>query len=110
MPLHMTNQLRRAIENDPSRVVLFVGAGLSASAVRNDGAGLPDWDTLITRMIDDLRDADNCDAQQLGMLEDLAKQGKHLLVARAFKERTRSDQFTAFLKHALDPADICLEF
>lgn len=107
MPLHLTNQLRRAIEDDPSRVVLFVGAGLSAAHVRSNGAGLPDWDTLMTRMIEDLRDADKGDGPYLKGLEDMVRQGKHLQVALAFRQRTRPDQFSAFLKHALDPADLC---
>lgn len=107
MPLHLTNQLRRTIDNDPSRVVLFVGAGLSASGVRADGTGLPDWDTLILRMIDDLRDADNCDAQYLESLEEMVRQGKHLQAALTFKQRTRPDQFVAFLKQALNPPDLC---
>ena len=107
MPLHLTNQLRRSIDNDPSRVVLFVGAGLSASGVRSGGAGLPDWDTLILRMVEDLRDADNCDAQCLKSLEEMVRQGRHLQAAFTFKQRTRPDQFVAFLKQALDPPDLC---
>ena len=37
----------------------------------------------------------------------MLRQGKHLQVALTFKQRTRPDQFAAFLKHALDPVDLC---
>ena len=65
MPLHLTKQLNRAIQGDPSKCVLFVGAGLSVSGVRKDGKGLPNWDTLMQDMIDDLRDSENCDITEL---------------------------------------------
>ncbi|HHT9108912.1 MAG TPA: SIR2 family protein [Candidatus Wunengus sp. YC64] len=106
MPLHLTNQLKRAIQDDPSKCVLFVGAGLSASGVRQGGKGLPDWDTLMQHMIDDLRDSEKCDAGTLAKLEELLREGKHLEIARSFKQRTRPDQFASFLKIELDPPDI----
>lgn len=106
MALHLTKQLKRAIQDDPSKCVLFVGAGLSASGVRNGGQGLPDWNTLIKHMIDDLRDSENCDPLDLELLEALVKDGQHLDVAREFKRRTRPDQFTAFLRAELDPPDV----
>ena len=106
MPLHLTNQLKQAIQGDPSKCVLFVGAGLSASAVRQGGKSLPDWDTLMKHMIDDLRDVESCDATFLAKLEESLKEGKHLEIARAFKELTRPDQFASFLKTELDPSDL----
>ncbi|MCK4642457.1 SIR2 family protein [bacterium] len=106
MPLHLTKQLKRAIQDDPSKCVLLVGAGLSASGVRKKGKGLPDWDTLMQHMIEDLRDSNNCDASTLAKLEELLKEGKYLEIARIFKQQTRSDQFAAFLKAELDPSDI----
>jgi hypothetical protein len=106
MPLHLTKQLNRAIQGDPSKCVLFVGAGLSVSGVRKGGKGLPNWDTLMQDMIDDLRDSENCDITELTRLEELLKAGKHLEIARAFKQLKRPDQFAAFLKEELDPPDI----
>lgn len=106
MPLHLTKQLSRAIQDDPSKCVLFVGAGLSASGVRQGGKGLPDWDTLMQQMIDDLRDSEKCDAATLAKHEESLREGKHLEIARSFKQRTRPDQFAAFLKAELDPPDI----
>ena len=86
----------------------FVGAGLSASGIRQAGNGLPDWDTLMQHMIDDLRDSEKCDVGTLAKLEELLREGKHLEIARTFKQRTRPDQFAAFLKAELDPPDITL--
>jgi len=106
MPLHLTKQLNRAIQGDQSKCVLFVGAGLSVSGVRQGGKGLPNWDTLMQDMIDDLRDSENCDITDLTRLEELLKAGKHLEIARAFKQLKRPDQFAAFLKAELDPPDI----
>jgi hypothetical protein len=106
MPLHLTRQLSRAIQDDPSKCVLFVGAGLSASGVREGGKGLPDWDSLMQHMIDDLRDSEKCDAATLANLEELLRERKPLEIARIFKQRTRPDQFAAFLKAELDPPDI----
>lgn len=108
MPLHLTKQLSRAIQDDSSKCVLFVGAGLSASGIRQAGNGLPDWDTLMQHMIDDLRDSEKCDVGTLAKLEELLREGKHLEIARTFKQRTRPDQFAAFLKAELDPPDITL--
>ncbi len=68
MPLHLTKQLSRAIQDDSSKCVLFVGAGLSASDIRQAGNGLPDWDTLMQHMIDDLRDSEKCDVGTLAKL------------------------------------------
>jgi hypothetical protein len=106
MPLHLTRQLNRAIQGDPSKCVLFVGAGLSVTGVRQGGKGLPAWDTLMQHMIDDLRDSENCDTAALARLEELLKEGQHLEIARVFRQRTRPDQFAAFLKAELDPPDI----
>jgi len=106
MPLHLTKQFNRAIRHDPSNCVLFVGAGLSSSQVRTGGKGLPNWDTLMQHMIDDLRDSGSCDSTSLEKLADSLKKGKHLEIARAFKQLTRPDQFAAFLKEELDPSDI----
>lgn len=94
------------MQHDPSKCVLLVGAGLSASGVRQGGKGLPDWDTLMQHMIEDLRDSEKCDAGTLTELEELLREGKHLTITRVFKQRTRSDQFAAFLKAELDPPDI----
>ncbi len=68
MPLHLTKQLSRALQDDSSKCVLFVGAGLSASGIRQAGNGLPDWDTLMQHMIDDLRDSEKCDVGTLAKL------------------------------------------
>jgi hypothetical protein len=57
-------------------------------------------------MIEDLRDAENCDAGTLAKLEESLKECKHLEIARVFKQRTRPDQFAAFIKAELDPPDI----
>lgn len=106
MALHPTRQFRRAIEDDPTKCILWVGAGLSAAGVRQGGKGLPDWNALMQRMIDELRDSESGEATALQNLEAALKQGKYLEVAQAYKQRTRPDQFAAFIKGELDPADI----
>src|SRR5215813_7931540 len=106
MPLHVTRQFKRAINDDPSKCVLFVGAGLSVSGVRQGGKGLPSWDVLMQHMIDDLSDSESCEAAALTHIQQLLKAGKHLEVALAFKQQTRQDQFAAFLKSELDPPDL----
>ena len=106
MALHLTQQLKRAMQDDPRKCILLVGAGLSAAAVRKGRKGLPDWDTLIQHMIDDLRDSERCDAENLKKLDELLKAGRHLEVSKFFKQYTRSDQFATFLKAELDPGDI----
>ncbi|HUE83655.1 MAG TPA: SIR2 family protein [Pyrinomonadaceae bacterium] len=57
-------------------------------------------------MIEDLRDSENCDAATLSTFEEALKEGKHLEIALEFKQRTRPDQFAAFLKAELDPPDL----
>jgi hypothetical protein len=47
MALHITKQLRRAFQDDPTNCILFVGAGLSVNGVRKNGKGLPTWKQLI---------------------------------------------------------------
>ncbi len=106
MALHPTLQFRRAIGDDPTKCILWVGAGLSASGVRKGGKGLPDWHALMQRMIDDLRDSESCEPAALQILEAALKDGKYLEIAQAYKQRTRPDQFAAFLKTELDPPDI----
>lgn len=106
MALHPTRQFRRAIDDDPTKCILWVGAGLSAGSVRQGGKGLPDWNALMQRMIDDLRDSESCEAPVLQSLEASLKQGNFLEVAQVYKQRTRPDQFAAFIKGELDPADI----
>lgn len=106
MALHPTRQFRRAIGDDPTKCILWVGAGLSASGVRKGGKGLPDWNALMQRMIDDLRDSESCEPAALQNLDTALKDGKYLEVAQAYKQRTRPDQFAAFIKAELDPPDI----
>ena len=106
MALHPTRQFRRAIGDDPTKCILWVGAGLSASGVRKGGKGLPDWNALMQRMIDDLRDSESCEPAVLQNLDAALKDGKYLEVAQAYKQRTRPDQFAAFIKAELDPSDI----
>lgn len=106
MSLRLTKQFKRAIQNDPSNCVLWVGAGLSTSGVRKQGEGLPDWNTLMQDMIEDLRDSDRCDADGLARLEELLKKGKSLEVTEDYKQRTLPDQFNEFIKEELDPKDI----
>ena len=61
MALHPTRQFLRANDDDPTKCILWVGAGLSASNVREGAKGLPDWHTLMQRMIEDLRDSGSCE-------------------------------------------------
>jgi len=106
MALHPTRQFLRAIGDDPTKCILWVGAGLSTFGVRKGGKGLPDWNALMQRMIDDLRDSKICEPAALQILESALNDGKYLEVAQAYKQRTRPDQFAAFLKTELDPPDI----
>lgn len=61
---------------------------------------------LIKAMIDDLKDADKCDENTLQKLNDLYDKKDYLQIAQIFKERTRPDQYSAFLKEILDPDDL----
>jgi len=106
MSLHLTQQFRRTIEDDSSKCILWVGTGLSVSGVRQGGKGLPDWETLMQHMINDLRDSENCDTVTIAKLEQWIKEGKFLQIAEVFSERTRPDQFASFIKTELDPSDI----
>ena len=108
MQLHLTNQFKRTIQDDPTKCVLFVGAGLSTFGVLKDGKGLPNWDILMQHMIDDLCDSGKCDESTVQKLIELLREGKHLEIARIFKQRTRPDQFVLFLKDELDPPGIGL--
>lgn len=85
MTLHITQQFRRAIESDPTKCILWVGAGLSASTVRQGGKGLPDWAALMQHMIDELRDSANCDEPTLQSLDADLKQKKYLEVAEIYQ-------------------------
>jgi hypothetical protein len=106
MALHLTEQLKDAIGSDPSRCILWVGAGLSAAKVREGGKGLPSWDEFMQHMIEYLRDSDNCDDETLRKLEDLLKKGNHLEIAQVFKNRTTPAQLAAFVKKQISPPDI----
>lgn len=106
MSLHLTNELKRALENDPKKCILFVGAGLSSANVREASKGLPTWQKLIKAMIDDLKDAEKCDENTLEKLNNLYDKKDYLEIAQVFKERTRPDQYSAFLKELLDPDDL----
>jgi len=106
MALRVPNRLSRAIQNDPATCILLVGAGLSAVGVRSGGGGLPDWDALIERMIDDLNDARCCTPEEIRALRQSLEEGKHLSVAEVYRGKTRPDQFAEFLRSQLDPPDI----
>ncbi len=106
MTLHLTKEFLEAIQEDPSRCVLLVGAGLSTSGVRKGGKGLPDWDTLIKHMIEDLKDSEKCGPEALSNLEKWLKDKKYLEIAEKFKNKKRPDQFAAFLKRELNPPDL----
>ena len=79
MKLHLTNELKRALENDPKNCILFVGAGLSAATVRKFSKGLPIWKELIRAMIDDLKDSEKCDKNTLKKLNDLYDKNDYVL-------------------------------
>jgi len=106
MALHLTHQFRRSIDDDPTKCILWVGAGLSACGVREGGRGLPDWPALMQRMIEDLRDSGSCEAAVLDRLDEVLKQRQFLEVAQVFKQKTRPDQFASFIKSELDPPDL----
>jgi hypothetical protein len=76
MSLKLTKQLKRAIQDDPSKCILFAGAGLSVAGVRKRGKGFPDWHCLMKRMIEDLRDSKNCDSNMILKLEEFLDEGK----------------------------------
>jgi len=57
-------------------------------------------------MIDELRDSHGCEPASLQSLEAALEQGKYLEVAQTYKQKTRPDQFAAFIKSELDPPDI----
>lgn len=58
------------------------------------------------RMVDDLRDSESCEPATLDSLEAAVKRGNYLDVAQFYRQRTRPDQFAAFIKAELDPPDI----
>ena len=106
MALHPTRQFLRAIDDDPTKCILWVGAGLSASDVRQGAKGLPDWHTLMQRMIDDLRDSGSCEPADLESLQGALEHGEYLEIAQTYRQKTRPDQFAAFIKSEIDPPDI----
>ena len=106
MPLHLTRQLKRAFQDDPRNCILFVGAGLSVSGVRKNGKGLPTWRQLIQAMIEDLKDSEKCDEITLQKIDNLFQKNEYLKLAQIFREKTRPDQYAAFLKEQLDPNDL----
>ena len=106
MPLHLTRQLKRAFEDDPRNCILFVGAGLSAAGVRKNNKGLPTWKQLIQAMVEDLKDSDKCDEISLQKIDDLFKKTHYLKITKFFRQKTRPDQYAAFLKEQLDPSDL----
>lgn len=106
MALHITKQLKRAFQDDPTNCILFVGAGLSVSGVRKNGKGLPTWKQLIQAMIEDLKDSEKCDEITLQKIDVLFEKNEYLKLAQIFREKTRPDQYAAFLKEQLDPSDL----
>jgi hypothetical protein len=106
MPLHLTRQLKRAFQDDPRNCILFVGAGLSVTGVRKNGKGLPTWKQLIQDMIEDLKDSEKCDEITLQKIGDQFQRNEYLKIAQIFREKTRPDQYAAFLKEQLDPNDL----
>ena len=60
-----------AIHRDPANCVLVVGAGLSRSGVREGGGGIPDWDDLMSLMIEHLADSGRCDETTISDLRDM---------------------------------------
>ena len=62
-----------AIGGDPGNCVLVVGAGLSKTAVREHGAGIPDWDQLMQLMVKHLEDARRCDRAKTQQLRAMLK-------------------------------------
>ena len=103
MSLHLTDEFKLSIDNDPKNCVLFVGAGLSASSVKSDGTGLPTWAGLIEAMINDLQNSGKGDAASLNLL---FRENKYLEIAEIFKSKKRADQYSDFLKSYLDPSDL----
>ncbi len=106
MAIHISKQFIRAIKGNPRNCILFVGAGLSAKGVRKNGAGLPLWRELISAMIDDLKDSGKCDVLTLQEINKYFKANEYLKIAEIYKEKTRYDQYTAFLRELLDPKDL----
>ena len=102
MTIYLTKQFKREIKDDPSNCVLLVGAGLSKSGVRKEGQGFPDWYTLMKDMIEELRESKH-DVKEL---EILLKKGEYLKIASVFKQKTRHDQFSEFLREVFTKNDI----
>ena len=65
----LTPRLMNAIGDDPTRCLLWVGAGLSKVGVRGRNQGLPDWQELMCAMIDYLRE----EGQPTSLIERLEK-------------------------------------
>ena len=106
MQLSVPSEVMRAIQGDPRKCILFVGAGLSRSQVRERGRGLPDWHTLTRHMIQSLQDSQRCDPETCTRLwKSLANQD-FLEIAQVFKQRTRPDAFALFLREELEPEDL----
>ena len=106
MPGYLTNQFIRSIKNSPRNCILFVGAGLSVKGVRENGEGFPTWRQLIETMIEDLKDSRKCDASTLKEIDTYYTNGDYLKIAEIYRTKTRSDQYSAFLKEQLDPKDL----
>jgi SIR2-like domain len=106
MSLSLPNRLRRAIQDDPRQLVLWVGAGLSKNAVREHGKGLPDWDALIGGMAKYLQEGYRDDAALQAKLQKALASKNYPSVANLFARSTTSTAFADFIRSELDPTDL----
>ncbi len=86
------------------KIILFVGAGLSASKVRKNGNGLPTWKQLVQAMIQKLKSYSSEPSNQ--HLDQLFHEENYLEIAKIFKEKVAPMAFSKFLQEHLDPDDL----
>ena len=99
-------ELERAIKRNPSRWVLFVGAGLSVSKVKNDQSGFPDWETLMELMIKDLKSNPRCSKDKLIEVEKCLIDNEYLVIAETFHDIKGPYLYLKFLQDIFMSNDI----
>src|SRR5439155_1281463 len=108
--IHTIGIGKDARKGDLGNCVLVVGAGLSKSGVREGGGGIPDWDGLMSLMIDHLVDSGRCDEGMIFKLRDMLTQDppRYTEIAEEFSANHNHDRdgYETFLRGLLMPDDL----
>lgn len=110
MTMKVPTRFIDAIGADAGNCILVVGAGLSKAGVRRGGAGIPDWDDLMSHMVRHLEDARQCDKAKIQQLRAMLAEDppRYLDVAEEFSSAYNDDRdgYETFLRRHLKPDDL----